>query len=99
MIKINKQNEPASWSQYRFTPGVPYQANEELRQALLTEQGFICAYCMRKIPVTDFSQRESTRIDHIKSRFNYSNLELEYENLVICCPGFIDGYEHCDKSK
>ena len=99
MIKINKRNEPAAWTQYRCTPGVLYQASEELRQALLNEQGFICAYCMRKIQVVDFGHRESTRIDHIQSRANYPHLELDYGNLVICCPGFIDGYEHCDKSK
>jgi uncharacterized protein (TIGR02646 family) len=99
MITINKRNEPASWTQYRSTPGVAYQATEELRQALLVEQGFICAYCMRRIPVKDSGNIETTRIDHIKSRTDNPNLELDYGNMVICCPGFIDSNEHCDKSK
>lgn len=99
MIKINKRNEPPSWTQYRNTSGVAYQATEDLRQALLAEQGYICAYCMRRIPVKDPGNKETTRIDHIQSRAANPNLELEYSNIVICCPGFIDSKEHCDKSK
>ena len=99
MIKINKGNAPASWTQYRNTPGVVYQATDDLRLALLSEQGYICAYCMRTIPVKDLGNNETSRIDHIKCRADHPDLELEYTNMVICCPGFIDGNEHCDKSK
>ena len=99
MIKINKGNEPTSWRVYRLTPGVAYQATEELRDALLKDQGYICAYCMRVIPVRDTGNPETSRIEHIKCRDRYEELELDYNNMVICCPGIIDGTEHCDKSK
>lgn len=62
MIKISKRNEPPSWTQYRSTPGVAYQANEELRQALLVEQGFICAYYMRRILVKDSGNIENMNL-------------------------------------
>lgn len=99
MIRINKRNEPAAWSRYGNTPGAVYQAIPELRDALLAEQGCICGYCMRQIPVKDMDSYETSRIEHIQCRERYPARELDYSNMVICCPGFINGTEHCDKSK
>lgn len=101
MIRINKsrQNEPRSWINYRRTPGVEYQASEDLRNALLREQGYICAYCMRRIPTKDPDTPEESHIEHIKCIHNHQGLQLDYRNMVICCPGNIDGNEHCDRSK
>lgn len=99
MITINKGNEPAEWTAYRNTPGATYQAIEPLRTALLNEQGHICAYCNRPIPVTNSENKETSRIEHIHCRDNYPERQLDYTNMVVCCPGFIDGTEHCDKSK
>ena len=99
MITINKGNEPAEWTAYRNTPGTTYQAIEPLRTALLNEQGHICAYCNRPIPVTNSENKETSRIEHIQCRDNYPERQLDYTNMVVCCPGFIDGTEHCDKSK
>lgn len=53
MILITKNKEPKEWTEYRNTPGVDYQAIPELVQSLLKEQGYICAYCMRRIPQQD----------------------------------------------
>lgn len=53
MILITKNKEPKEWTEYRNTPGVDYQAIPELIQSLLKEQGYICAYCMRRIPKQD----------------------------------------------
>jgi uncharacterized protein (TIGR02646 family) len=105
MVTILKQREPQAWINYRRTPGVAYQALPELRQALLEEQGYICAYCMRRIPVRDRLQArnddigETSRIEHIHSRERYTERALDYTNMVICCPGMIDGTAHCDRSK
>ncbi len=99
MRKINKGAEPAAWLEYRLTPGVDYQAIPALRESLLKEQGYICAYCMRRIPHRDNNSNEYSRIDHIKSRSEYPDLKLDYRNMVICCPGAIDNDFHCDKSK
>lgn len=99
MIRITKGHEPAEWTAYRKTPGAVYHAIPELRDALLTEQGYLCAYCMRRIPVKDPDNSDTSRIEHIQPRTIYPHSELDYTNMVICCPGFINSSEHCDKSK
>jgi uncharacterized protein (TIGR02646 family) len=93
MIRINKRNEPKEWTEYRLTPGVSYTSTPGLREALLREQGYICAYCMRRIAA------EKSRIEHIKCRERYSELELDYNNMVICCSGETDSIYHCDREK
>lgn len=99
MIRINKGQEPNEWRQYRLTPKAKYEATPELRKALLMEQGYICAYCMRRIPIKDKNSNETSRIDHIECRTDNEDKELDYSNMVICCPGSIDGNFHCDKKK
>ena len=101
MKKIAKSKEPKEWTKYRLTPGVKYSPIPELREALLKEQGYLCAYCMRRIPTKDSNSDETSRIEHVKSRKNHPELQLDYSNMVICCPGAIgDGVSfHCDKSR
>jgi uncharacterized protein (TIGR02646 family) len=114
MRKIDKGKEPEEWIEYRKTADAKYQATTELRDSLLKEQGYICAYCMRRIPVKDHNSNEPSRIEHILSRTKHPDLELSYKNMVICCPGAIDSENklisdnskkekyhnsHCDKSK
>lgn len=109
MILITKNKEPKEWTEYRNTPGVDYQAIPELVQSLLKEQGYICAYCMRRIPQKDKLYKkdgnnyvltnEDHRVEHIKSRELHDDLKLEYRNMVICCPGHIGTEDHCDRLK
>ena len=99
MRKISKNKEPNAWLQYRLTSDATYQSTPELRQSLLEEQGYLCAYCMRRIPGKDSNSNEDSRIDHILSRSNNPDLSLSYSNMVICCPGAINSDFHCDKSK
>jgi len=103
MIRINKRaaNEPQSWKDYKNTPGAKYAPSGDLRNALLSEQGCICAFCMRRIPVVkrDPQEAEFSKIAHILSRGRHTYRELDYDNMVICCPGNINGTAHCDKSQ
>lgn len=99
MRKIIKNKEPKEWTEYRLTPNVDYQSIPALRESLLQEQGYICAYCMRRIPHKDYNSNENSRIDHMLSRENHSDKKLEYQNMVICCPGAISDSFHCDKLK
>lgn len=99
MRQIKKNAEPPEWRAYRLTPGVSYQAIRELRESLLKEQGYICAYCMRRIPLKDSKSNETSRIEHILSRENHPDRQLNYTNMAICCPGAIDNHVHCDNSK
>lgn len=99
MKKISKGAEPREWTQYKKTSGVEYNAIPELRQSLLKEQGYICAFCSRRIPVKDKNSNETSRIEHLKSRTNHPDLQLDYSNMVVCCPGAINEDFHCDKLK
>ena len=109
MILIQKKSEPKEWQEYRCTPGVDYQSIPELVDALLEEQGYICAYCMRRIPHKDRLYKkdginyvltdEDHRVEHIQSRENHDDKKLDYSNMVICCPGHIGSEEHCDRLK
>lgn len=86
-----------------------YQSTEDLVNSLLEEQGYICAYCMRRIPCRDriyekdgvnyTLTKEDHRVEHLLSREKHSDLQLQYANMVICCPGHIGSEEHCDRLK
>lgn len=109
MILIKKNKEPKEWEEYRNTPGVDYQSKPALVDSLLDEQGYICAYCMRRIPCKDriketkdgkqIYTQEDHRVEHILSRENHDDLKLDYKNMVICCPGHIGIEDHCDRLK
>ncbi len=106
MRKIDKRAEPREWKDYRKTPGARYQPFAYLVDALLNEQGYICAYCERRIPHQDVQQEENHRIEHLssqkKSREVGDDSDLDYNNMVICCPGNISNDKkqyHCDKAK
>lgn len=100
MRKIDKGPEPKSWTLYRHTPGADYDAanKDDLREALIAEQGGLCAYCQSRI-VFQRGQTTDTRIEHIKCRNLHPDLQLDYKNMVLCCNGITDGEEHCDVSK
>jgi uncharacterized protein (TIGR02646 family) len=100
MIRINKGREPLAWSAKKATPGfTEFEPIAELRDALLIEQGFICAYCMRRIPARDPNSDAISKIEHIKSQEDRPDLQLDYSNMAICCPGKIDAEAHCDTLK
>lgn len=99
MILIRKQPEPHEWTLYRNTPGATYQSQSYLSDSLLKEQGYICAYCMRRIPCKDSLSNEDHHIEHIKPRSKYHEALLDYKNMVIVCPGHMGDNDHCDRSK
>lgn len=107
MIQIKKGREPKEWETIRQTPGIDYDTADKtaLRSALLSEQGAICGYCMRRIDYVPGTTTD-TRIEHVKPR-SLSISEgkpeetLSYGNMILCCNGDVDGDndEHCDRSK
>lgn len=104
MIKIEKTREPHSWTEHRLTDGAEYEATSDLRDALLADQGYICAYCMRRIPAHDKGTTETTRIEHIIPQSKLTREQrMDYRNMVICCPGAMTStFEkdcHCDRHK
>jgi len=63
---------------------VPNPPRGELVDTLLNEQGFLCAYTMRRIT------EDSCHIEHIKPeslcRQDQVGSDLDYENMIVCHP-------------
>lgn len=103
MIFIQKGKEPDSLTAYKRQPYASYDGyaeKDELREALLRDQGYICAYCMRRIE----NDRNSMKIEHWKAQ---SQLETEEEKLDfkimlgVCdgCRGSTDKFTTCDEHR
>ena len=92
---VKSRRQPRKWTEYCCTPGVDYQASPELREILLKEQGFICAYCMKGLD----AEGKNTKIEHMKCRRLHPDLKFKYRNMVVCCSGDTFGFRHCDTSK
>ena len=113
MRYIPKGHEPALLREKRETPGATYAAFDELRNALAEEQGFICAFCTRKLDLTARDERGEplTKIAHLLSRHpprasprlaeERRILGMTYRNMVLACDGFtVTGMvKHCDEQQ
>lgn len=101
----NRNKEPKELVEYRKTPGVVYddlgkERKTIIRDSLLDEQGYICAYCMGRI------NSDNCTIEHYISQTHheaspYSEEEhkhqsLLYSNMSGVC---INDSEHCDKKR
>jgi uncharacterized protein (TIGR02646 family) len=102
------ENQPLSLKRHLLTPHHSYdnyKEKDELRMALLKEQGFICCYCMRRIQE---ATEGKMKIEHFKAfsiyngKEGYSDLTIDFKNLLGSCKGGENSREHlkhCDKSK
>ena len=103
MLLIHKGNEPPSLTTYRKSSHAYYDGckKDDIRANLVKEQGYLCAYCMRRISggITD------TRIEHWKPRSSLlTELEkLDYSNMLAVCRGHKEGMpgttDTCDAKK
>ena len=99
-MNIRKSAEPKEWTEYKNIPGVQFSGIPALQESLYREQGYLCAYCERRIPVRDKMSTEDHRIEHWHCRDKYPDEVFSYGNLLMCCPGQIGGGEsHCDVRK
>lgn len=80
MIYIEKKSEPVSLREGRETPGADFDGldKRELRKSLLEEQGYLCAYCMKRI-----RKDKNVKIEHYHPR-NIQN-QMDYGNLLAVC--------------
>jgi len=62
----------------RFTP------KADLHKSLISDQGYICCYCGRRI------YKDSSHIEHFKPRQKFPALSLDYSNLLASCPGYLE---------
>lgn len=89
MKRIIKLAEPQSLTQHRANQpatydGLPLGAKDELRQNLLTEQGHICCYCMKRIPEISSPYM---KVEHYQCQDLFPQLQLTYSNLLGACTG------------
>ena len=95
MKQIIKTVEPQSLIQHRanqpsFFDNLPHAAKEDLRQSLLSEQGYICCYCMKRIPEKvekDGIVSYDMKVEHYKCQDFHEDLQLNYRNLFGACIG------------
>ena len=84
MKRIIKGYEPPCLLQYRQINGANYDGyspKKSLKEALLTEQGYICCYCMRRI------SEDNMEIEHWQPQSKYPELQINYKNLLASCSG------------
>lgn len=87
MKKINKNTEPNSLRQYRCKDESKYDGpqfssiKEVIRQQLLDEQGYLCAYCMSRI------YADNMKVEHFRSQSSFPDMQLDYSNMLGCCIG------------
>lgn len=100
-------NEPASLRNYRRTTPTPNYDDvnkEDIRIALLKEQGGLCAYCMKPISAEFKDGKPKTEIEHFKPQESYPKLSLDYMNMLGVCNGAShthpqnERFLHCDKT-
>ena len=101
MIYIQKGTEPASLTEYKkmkhaYFDGCP---KDDIRESLLREQGYLCAYCMRRI------DKDHMKIEHWfpQNRLSGDQAKMDYKNMLASCEGHIEGSrdkdETCDTHK
>ena len=93
MILIEKGSEPNAWIRYRLTQGTEFRAIPELKDSLLKEQGYLCAYCMARI------DQDHMKVEHFKPQSLYPQDIFAYGNLLACCLGKTQEKSHCDTFK
>ncbi|MFM6396449.1 retron system putative HNH endonuclease, partial [Planktothrix sp.] len=99
MKRIIKGPEPPCLLKYRQTANATYEdyrPKDPLKKALLTEQGYICCYCMKRI------SEENMEIEHFTPQSVNPKLQLDYRNLLGSCQGNRGKpkqIEHCNARK
>lgn len=119
MKQINKriENEPNALRIYRETTenanyngyvdkDIQTREDKPLKNALLREQGHLCAYCMGRISLALNEQNKpKIEVEHFQSQDLFPKLDLLYSNLLGVCNGASVTYpenekvHHCDKTK
>lgn len=93
---IRLEKEKAHYDNFKQSDG-----KGDVQNSLLTEQGFICAYCMRRVVMPPKIEHWVTR--EMSNDSNMAIQTLDYNNLLAVCNGTTlqneIKYEHCDQSR
>jgi uncharacterized protein (TIGR02646 family) len=86
-IEKNLKNEPKSLRLHRqksVSNYDNYAEKDDLRRALLEEQGYLCCYCMSRIQTPT---QDKMKIEHFQSQHEFPELQLNFNNLLASCKG------------
>ena len=91
MRSINKGTEPHSLCQWKRQnlnapqnlsyDNLPSAVRDAVKEALLREQGGLCAYTLRKI-----GQPQDCHIEHVEPQNSAPSKDLNYRNMAACVP-------------
>lgn len=108
MIRFTKGKAPRVLASWQATPGADWESlsaadKSELRNALVRDQGALCAYCQRRIASTE----ERMKIEHWNARSTSKKKTIfQWSNLLGVCLGdeakecgLRPGERHCDTSR
>lgn len=111
MIKIEKQNVPASFEAWKekFKNNHGREATyadfigeekQKLREVLHEEQFGLCCYCCKQLNYP-YPNSEELHIEHFKPKGDpkYAALSLDYNNLHLSCSGYKSDRETCGHKK
>lgn len=96
MIHIQKGNEPKELLQYRLNrsngeptyENMPSEVHQAVLNNLMQEQGFLCAYCMCRIPQDVAKHNPPVSIEHIDPQSKTDEAKaLDYGNMLAVCSG------------
>jgi uncharacterized protein (TIGR02646 family) len=121
MKLIRKSNEPNNLQEHRGIIGTDYESFKRdvglgdvspatgLRKILLDDQGYICAYCMKRIPHSHTDKgvtSDKMKVEHFVAQTTVisiqQKLDITYTNMFACCmgnQGKSEKYETCDTRK
>ena len=118
MIYIKKNSPPKKFVEFvqknkkahfkAHFDDMPSDVKQILRESLLKEQGYLCAYCMSRINIEDKNTEQNTTKNKILNKIEHyvprnSENELDYKNLLAVCGGNSFGneekHQHCDTKK
>ena len=69
----DKMSHRPNWKRVR--PGI----RSVIHESLMSEQGYICCYCERRVAMDD------SHVEHFRPRKQFGFLELDYSNLLCSC--------------
>jgi uncharacterized protein (TIGR02646 family) len=99
MRQIVKEREPRSLTKHRGAAHADYEnyvEKDDLRAALVREQGGLCCYCMSRIDPARM------KIEHWAAQKSHPERQLDYRNLLAACKGGEGqpyALQHCDTHK
>jgi uncharacterized protein (TIGR02646 family) len=106
MIRFAKGPAPARLTALATTPtmtwaGLGAADRQPIREALIRDQGALCAYCQRRIraEADQTTGVNRMRIEHWDARSDSPNDQLRWGNMLGVCVGTAALERHCDTSR